>query len=59
MRGIARGLVVVCVLVLALGVVASPRERQPRGGMIGKIVKMIRSFGDGLTVPGTSPAPKP
>ena len=57
MRAIARSMVVVCLLLFSLGVVASPREREPRGGVIGKIVKKIKALGDGLTIP--VPAQKP
>ena len=48
----------VVVVVFALSAVAAPRdERGPRGGdIVKRIVKKIRALGDGLTVPGTSPA---
>ena len=55
MRGIVRGAVVVCVLVVAAGAFAAPRE--PKGGMVSRIVKKLKSLGDLITIP--TPAPKP
>jgi hypothetical protein len=51
--------VFVLVVVFALSAAAAPREeRGPRGNPIVKrIVKIVRSLGDGLTIP--VPAPKP
>ena len=56
MRRVTRGLVVVvCLLAVSSAAFGSPRE--PRGGdLVKRIVKKIRALGDGLTVPGTSPA---
>lgn len=57
MRGMTRSVVVVCLLVGSVAAYGAPREG--RGDIVKRIVKKIRSFGDGLTVPGTSPAPAP
>lgn len=58
MRAIVRGLAVVCVLVVAAGALAAPREREPRGGgVIAKVVKKLRALGDLLTIPGAAPQP--
>jgi hypothetical protein len=55
MRGITRSMAVVCLLLVPVVVFGSPREG--RGDIVKRIVKKIRALGDGLTVPGTSPAP--
>jgi hypothetical protein len=61
MRGV-RYLMVIAVAVVSLSVFASPRERpsddERSVGRVVKFVKrMVRSLGDGLTLP--TPAPKP
>jgi len=59
MRAGIRGVVVVCLVAVSFGVFAASREREPRGGgeIAKRIVKKIRSLGDGLTIPGVNPAP--
>lgn len=54
MRGIVR-VVVVCVLGVAAGAFAGPRDA--KGGMVGRIVKKLKALGDLITIP--TPAPKP
>lgn len=56
MRRITRGVVVVCVLVGAVSLYAAPGDRET---VVRKIVKKIRSLGDGLTIPGSNPTPNP
>ena len=57
MRRVTRSVVVVCLLAGSLSLFAAPREAGPRGGdIVKRIVKKIRTLGDGLTIPGTSPA---
>lgn len=62
MRQLARGVVMVFVLVVSVGVSGAPREkdreRVREENPIVKVVKrVVRSFGDGLVTP--TPAPKP
>jgi hypothetical protein len=61
MRGVTRGVVVVCLLLGAVSMDAAPGEWESRGGgVVRKAVKrIIRALGDGLTIPGSSPAPAP
>jgi hypothetical protein len=55
MRGMIRGVAVVCLVVFSLGAFASPRDPGAGAG-VKKIVKKIKSLGDLLTVPGAGPA---
>lgn len=55
MRRVTRSLFVVVLAAFAFGVYAGPRE--PRQGLVPKIVKKIKALGDGITIP--VPAPKP
>ena len=55
MRGIVRGAVVVCVLVVAAAAFAGPRE--PKGGIVSRIVKKLKALGDLLTIPDSAPKP--
>lgn len=49
---------VAVIVVLSASVSAAPRERgKEKGRVLAKLVQMVRSLGDGLTVP--LPAPKP
>ena len=64
MRRVGRSVVVVCLLLGAVSMDAAPgfrESREPRdGGVVRKAVKrVIRALGDGLTIPGSSPAPAP
>lgn len=49
------------VLVFAFSAAAAPRdERGLRGNpVVKRIVKIVRSLGDGLTIPVPAPTPKP
>lgn len=56
MRGIARGVALVCLVAFSIGAFASPRE--PRAGaVVKKVVKTIKSLGDLITIPVGSPKP--
>jgi hypothetical protein len=49
---------VAVVVVLAANVSAAPRERgKDKGPVIAKLLRIVRSLGDGLTVPLPSPKP--
>lgn len=60
MRQIARGVVVVCLLMGAVSMVAAPNAREEPRGFVKKAVKrVVRALGDLITVPIPAPAPKP
>jgi len=57
MRRNIRSLVVVCLLGFAVSAFAAPRDAA--SGMRKFVKRVVRALGDGLTIPGSSPAPNP
>ena len=50
-QAVLRALVLVVSVVLAVGVLASPRESKG-GNVVKKIVRKIKALGDFITIPG-------
>jgi hypothetical protein len=56
MRGMIRGVALVCLVAFSVVAFASPREPGAGAG-VKKIVKKIKSLGDLITIPVGSPKP--